>query len=496
MGPADEIFGEVFAKGPDALVLLDRGEIVLANAQAEKLFGYGPGELIGVRSEDLTAAGGFDDDERCRAQVAADPETRPLGTGLHLMSRRKDGSVFESDVSLSAIQDGNGRELVLTSVRDASDRIQTEAEARRQALDEQRERAHRLESLGLLAGGIAHDFNNLLGVILNYTTLLGRLVQDPVAVGDIGEIRAAAERAASLTRQLLTFARRDVVDPESLEVNGVVRDAAAMLERTLGEHIELRLDLVERSVTAVFDRHQLEQIILNLAINSRDAMPDGGVVSIATRATGPDDGTGGVVLTVTDDGSGMTPEVVERVFEPFFSTKPKGEGTGLGLSSVYGIVQQNGGDVRIASTPGAGSTVRVVLPGSTEGVTSVSGTEPAHGGGSERILLVEDEQALREGTSRLLQARGYSVVTAADGLEALEVMDREDRPIDVVVTDVAMPRMRGDDLALQLAQTHPQLPVLFVSGYDSGASELPGPLLPKPVIEHELLGAIRELLDG
>ena len=146
------------------------------------------------------------------------------------------------------------------------------------------------------------------------------------------------------------------------------------------------------------------------------------------------------MLTVTDDGPGMTPEVVERVFEPFFSTKPKGEGTGLGLSSVYGIVQQNGGDVRIDSTPGAGTTVRVVLPGSTEGATSVSGTEPAHGGGSERILLVEDEQALREGTSRLLQARGYSVLTAADGVEALEVMDREDQPIDVVVTDVAMPR--------------------------------------------------------
>ena len=184
------------------------------------------------------------------------------------------------------------------------------------------------------------------------------------------------------------------------------------------------------------------------------------------------------------------------MFEPFFSTKPKGEGTGLGLSTVYGIVQQNGGDVRIDSTPGAGTTVRVVLPGSTEGATSVSGAEPAHGDGSERILLVEDEQALREGTSRLLQARGYAVLTAADGVEALEVIDREDQPIDVVVTDVAMPRMRGDDLALQLAQTHPQLPVLFVSGYDSGASELPGRLLPKPVIEHDLLGAIREVLDG
>jgi two-component system, cell cycle sensor histidine kinase and response regulator CckA len=202
------------------------------------------------------------------------------------------------------------------------------------------------------------------------------------------------------------------------------------------------------------------------------------------------------VLTVGDDGPGMPPEVLERVFEPFFSTKPQGEGTGLGLSTVYGIVQQHGGDVSISSDLGLGTTVRVRMVGSSEFVPVSAADQRAEGAGSERILLVEDEQALRDGTARLLQSRGYEVVTASDGLDALAIMDREERPIDMVVTDVAMPRMRGDELHEHLAGTHPALPVLFMSGYDSGASELPGRLLPKPVLEHELLTAIREMLDG
>jgi two-component system, cell cycle sensor histidine kinase and response regulator CckA len=493
---SEGLFRAVFEFGPDALFVLHHGEILGANAQAERLFGFGPGELVGTRSEALAAAGGFDDEERRRGQVVADPETRPLGTGMHLMSRRKDGTTFESDVSLAALRDEQGRDLVVISVRDASDRIEMEAENRRAALAEQRERAHRLESLGQLAGGIAHDFNNLLGVILNYATLLDRQITDPTASGDIAEIRAAADRAASLTRQLLTFARRDVITPEPLEVNEVVREAVSMLERTLGERIELRLDLEPRPLVAVFDRHQLEQIILNLAINARDAMDRTGVVTLGTRAEPAADGTAAVILTVGDDGPGMPPEVLERVFEPFFSTKPKGQGTGLGLSTVHGIVHQNGGDVSITSSIGLGTTVRVLMVGSSNFVPVSAADQRAEGAGSERILLVEDEEALREGTARLLQSRGYDVVTASDGVDALAIMDREERPIDMVVTDVAMPRMRGDELHEHLAGSHPALPVLFMSGYDSGASELPGRLLPKPVLEHELLTAIREMLDG
>ena len=213
METSEDLFRAVFDFGPDALFVLHQGEIIGANAQAERLFGFDPGELVGTRSEALAAAGGFDEEERRRGQVVADPQTRPLGTGMHLMSRRKDGTTFESDVSLAALRDEQGRDLVVISVRDTSDRIEMEAENRRAALAEQRERAHRLESLGQLAGGIAHDFNNLLGVILNYATLLDRRITDPAASGDIAEIRAAADRAASLTRQLLTFARRDVITP-------------------------------------------------------------------------------------------------------------------------------------------------------------------------------------------------------------------------------------------------------------------------------------------
>jgi hypothetical protein len=425
-----------------------------------------------------------------------DPDRPPTGGGLQLDARRKDGTVFAADVSVSVVTDDPGAELTLAAIRDASGRNRREAAQRREALAEQRERTDRLASLGQLAGGIAHDFNNLLGVILNYTSLVTRQVAEPAARSDLAEIRAAAERAASLTRQLLTFARRDVVDAEPLDVNDVVRGVAAMLARTLGEHIELRLDLTEEPLIAVADRHQLDQIVLNLAINSRDAMPNGGAVTIATRALSTLVGHSQVVLTVADTGLGMSADVVDRVFEPFFSTKPTGEGTGLGLSTVYGIVQQNGGDVTIDSTPQQGTTVTVVLPGAVAPAAQPASGERAVDGGGERILLVEDEPALRAGTARLLASRGYTVLVAGDGVEALEVMDREERPIDVVVTDVAMPRMRGDELAAHLAERAPTLPVIYVSGYDSGGPPPTGRLLPKPVAEHDLLEVLREVLDG
>jgi CheY-like chemotaxis protein len=224
-------------------------------------------------------------------------------------------------------------------------------------------------------------------------------------------------------------------------------------------------------------------------------MPGGGVLTISTRLGTGADGDCLVVMTVADDGEGMPPDVLERAFEPFFSTKPKGAGTGLGLSTVYGIVQQNRGDVTIDSIAGLGTTVTVELPCGSETTAAASGAEAADGNGSERILLVEDEQPLREATARLLRARGYDVLTAGDGIEALDVMDREERPMDLVVTDVAMPRLRGDELAERLAVRAPELPVLFVSGYDSGAAPAVGRLLPKPVAEQDLLRAVREVLD-
>jgi PAS domain S-box-containing protein len=492
----DQLYRTLFHEAPDAMLVLEDGQIVLANAQAERLYGYTANELVGAQAEQLLTAQTIDDETRRAARDVSDRRTKPLGTGLHLPAQRKDGTSFTADLSLSRIVGPAGEELTMSAVRDASARLEREAMSTRRALEAHRERAGRLESLGQLAGGVAHDFNNLLGVILNYATLLEREVSDPTASADLGEIRTAAERAAALTRQLLTFARRDVVDPEPLDVNAVIRDITELLGRTLGERVELRLRLAEKPLVAVIDRHQLDQVVLNLAINARDAMSTGGVLTIATRHDSGRDGSCLVVLSITDDGEGMAPDVAERAFEPFFSTKPKGAGTGLGLSTVYGIVQQNRGDVMIDSVAGLGTTITVVLPCATETNPVRADTLSTDGDGSERILLVEDEDPLREATARLLRARGYDVLTAGDGIEALDVMDREDRPMDLVVTDVAMPRLRGDELAERLAVIAPEVPVLFVSGYDSGEAPQVGRLLPKPVAEQDLLRAVREVLDG
>ena len=354
MGAADEIFGEVFAKGPDALVLLDRGEIVLANAQAEKLFGYGPGELIGVRSEDLTAAGRFDDDERRRAQVAADPETRPLGTGLapHVAPQGRVGVRVGRQPERDPGRDGPGARPHVGARRQRPhpDRGRGAAQGPRRAAragpPPREPRAAGRRHRPRLQQPARRDPQ-----LHDAARAPGRRIRSPSATSARSAPRPSGPRRSPASCSPSPAATSSTRSRS--RSTGSSATPAAMLERTLGEHIELRLDLVDRPVVAVFDRHQLEQIILNLAINSRDAMPDGGVVSITTTAaSGPADGPGDVVLSVTDDGPGMTPEVVERVFEPFFSTKPKGEGTGLGLSTVYGIVQQNGGDVAHRLDPG------------------------------------------------------------------------------------------------------------------------------------------------
>jgi CheY-like chemotaxis protein len=330
-------------------------------------------------------------------------------------------------------------------------------------------------------------------VNINYATLVARHVSDPAVSADIAEIRAAAERGAALTGQLLTFARRDVVNPEQLDVITVVRRMASLFERTLGEHIELRLQLTADTVVALCDRVQFEQILLNLAINARDALPDGGVLGISVSCAEP--GSSPVVLTVTDNGHGMSPEVLAHAFEPFFTTKPRGQGTGLGLASVYGIVVQNGGKVTLESVLGEGTTVTVRLPS----VASVSAREEQRPvrvrGGSERILLVEDKKALRIATARLLVESGYDVITASDGVEALELLTAQAGGIDVILTDVAMPRMRGDELARHVRERQYLVPIIFITGYDSGAAPPDARVLTKPVAEEVLLLAVRTALE-
>ncbi|HET7902673.1 MAG TPA: ATP-binding protein, partial [Candidatus Nanopelagicales bacterium] len=348
-------------------------------------------------------------------------------------------------------------------------------------------------------GGIAHDFNNLLGVILNYASLLARDAESDDVRADLAEISAAAERGAGLTRQLLTFARRDAGRRESVEVNTVVRDVTTMLRRTLGELVELELLLHPQPLHVLADRHQLEQIVLNLAINARDAMPDGGTLVITTRP-GPEPpqpgSLGTVELSVVDSGTGMSPDVVERAVEPFFTTKPPGQGTGLGLATVYGIAGQHGGELALESALGAGTTVTVRLPAAqapTALLPEAGGAEQA--GRGERVLLVEDESALRVGTARLLERHGYAVTTAVDGEEAWSMLTAS-QDYDVVLTDIVMPRLKGSQLARRLRDTGSEIPVVFMSGYDSGdTSAIPGPVLVKPVEERELLATLRSVLD-
>ena len=483
----------VLASAPDATLGVDsRGRIELLNAQAEKLFGWAAGELLGQPVELLVPEMHREQHVEHRAGYVADPQSRPMGAGLQLSARRKDGTTFPAEISLSAVRDEPGSVLVLASIRDVTERIELAAERQREALEAQAERSHRLESLGQLAGGIAHDFNNLLGVILNYTALLTRRTTDPTATGDLGEIRAAAERGAALTRQLLTFARRDVANPAPVDINDVVRSVAGMLERTLGEAIELRLELAPAPLIAVIDRQQLEQIVMNLAINSRDAMPGGGRITIGSERL---DEELDIALWLTDTGEGMPANVVARAFEPFFTTKPHGKGTGLGLATVYGIVRQNDGDVLIDSEVGVGTTVTIALRGAEDPAPRRNEPSDDPLGGNERILLVEDEKSLRVATARILAGHGYEVIAASDGVEALEFFDDEP-DFDVVITDIAMPRMRGDDLARQITARRPGTRVIMMTGYNSGETSTTGRLLAKPVGEEELLRAIREVVDG
>jgi hypothetical protein len=514
---------------PDAFVGVDgEGAIVLVNSQTEALFGYSREELVGhpvelLVPERFTAAHG-----EHRARYFEDPRTRPMGAGLELFGRRRDGSEFPAEVSLSSIETEDGR-LAVAAIRDVSDRVsaarereQLEAEAERERLRNRLHEAERLESLGQLAGGIAHDFNNLLAVIVNYAAFIANDLDAAAGLDgdgrwrgtreDVEQIRLAGERAAHLTHQLLAFARREVVQPEVVDVNEVVHEVEQLLRRTLGEHVQLVSSLAGELRPVLIDPGQLEQILVNLAVNARDAMPDGGMLRIDTThvdvdeeyaSSRPELSPGPYVrLRVSDSGTGMTREVLERVFDPFFTTKPPGQGTGLGLATVYGIVQQAGGHVQIYSEPGIGTTITALLP--------VTDREPAHdeqkpegeqrARGTETILLVEDEDALREVTRRILAAAGYQVIVAADGPQALEAAVAHEGPIDLLLTDVIMPRMPGPQLAEHMQRELPAVRVLFMSGFaqpilDSGEYLKNGvQLVEKPFSGQTLLAKVNQVL--
>ena len=393
-----------------------------------------------------------------------------------------------------------------------AERGRLEAEVEHERLEGQLHQSQRMESLGQLAGGVAHDFNNLLAVITNYASFVSEELDDKEAAqNDLGQIRVAAERAAELTRQLLAFAGRKVLQPVIFDLNQVIVAVEQLLRRTIGEHVELVISLSTDPSFVEADPGQLEQVLVNLAVNARDAMPDGGLLTIDTEnseideaytETNPGVAPGRYVrLRVSDTGSGMEQAVLDHVFEPFFTTKPRGEGTGLGLPTVFGIVAQAGGEIQLYSEPGIGTTCQVLLP-TTDRTPTIgrSLTEPRDLHGTETVLVVEDEDALREVARRILSRNGYVVLTSANGPEAIALVERHTGVIDLLLTDVIMPQMLGKEVAARIQELFPGLPVLYMSGY---ARPVLGPtlgeeiaLLEKPFSEQLLLIKVRDVLDN
>ena len=396
--------------------------------------------------------------------------------------------------------------------RDISERKR--AEAARVLLENELRQAQKMEAIGQLAGGIAHDFSNLLTVISGYTEILLSRPADeqPAGTREILEIKKAAHRAARLIRQLLAFSRQQVIEPRALDLTDIVRETQTMFAPLIGENIEFETDLAEDLGSVTADPGQIEQVIMNLVVNARDAMPDGGTLRVTTANVtlaedaaerGSDTPPGDyVVLAVTDSGHGMDAETAGRIFEPFFTTKARGAGTGLGLATVYGIAKQFGGDIEVESEPGVGTTFRLYFP-RVSAAPEPFVAQPVDDGrplkGTETVLLVEDEEALRSIGKEILEAYGYTVILAGDGLEALEVAHNGAEPIQLLMTDILMPKMGGIELAEQLSALHSDLKILYTSGYNdsgTGLRRVAGSrYLQKPYAMQHLARTLRELLD-
>jgi two-component system, cell cycle sensor histidine kinase and response regulator CckA len=378
-------------------------------------------------------------------------------------------------------------------------------------VEEQLRQSQRLDSIGRLAGGVAHDFNNLLTVINGYAEMaLDDLSHDDPRRGSLQEIRSAGDRAAQLTQQLLAFSRKQMLRPVVLNINQVVDDISKMLQRLIGENISMVLKAAPDLYNITADAGQLQQVIVNLAVNSRDAMPNGGTLIVETSNVLWDQAYANlhpqvqpgayVMLAITDNGTGMTPEVQERLFEPFFTTKPKGQGTGLGLSTVYGIVRQSGGQIWAYSELGYGTTFKIYFPCVDAAIDQPSAVQKTARHGSERILVVEDQEEVRILAVRALERFGYTVHSASNGEEALTFCRNQDRPVDLVVTDVIMPGMNGRELAERLKHLYPSLRVVFMSGYTDNVIahhhvlEVNSEYIQKPFSANGLAEKVRKVL--
>ncbi|WP_412743464.1 PAS domain S-box protein [Krasilnikovia sp. MM14-A1004] len=514
-------FKALLEAAPDAVIgVADSGQVVLSNAQADRLFGVARNGLIG-RSADALLSPALSDD----GEPAGHTGDGAVGAQPRTVAHRSDGTPVPVEITAAVIDTDQGR-MRCAVIRDVTERLRAQneylrmrAEADHARMEAQLQRTQRLESLGQLAGGVAHDFNNIIGVIVNYA---GFIAEEAGAAGladlasDAEQINRAGQRGAELTHQLLAFARREVVRPRALSLNTVVTDVEQMLRRAIGEHITLTTRLTNAATTVTADPGQLEQVLVNLAVNARDAMPRGGHLSIVTDVVDTDDldacdatdrptllSGRCVRLRVSDTGTGMPQEVIDRAFEPFFTTKPAGQGTGLGLATVYGIITAAGGDLSISSEAGTGTTMTVLLPvtdDSPADTTDTTARAPVSSRG-ETVLAVEDEPALRQVIRRVLTSAGYQILMADDGPAALALAERHVGPIDLLLTDVVMPHMLGKELAERLHKARPETAVLYMSGYaqpvlaSQGTLDPDVTLLEKPFTKPQLLTAVRQILD-
>ena len=479
------------------------GTILSWNPAAERLYGYAAEEAIG-RNILMTVPADEREATRARLSQLLDGGNALEVEGVRL---RKDGTSFHASVTMSPTRDASGRTTGISGIaRDISEQKRLEEELRQ---------AHKMEAIGALAGGVAHDFNNALMAIRGYSELIGNRIDenDPLR-RDIDGIKFAADGAASLTRQLLAFGRRQVLQPQLLDLNAVVGDLSGVVRTALGANVELRLELDPTLGYVNADRGQLEQVVLNLALNARDAMEGGGTLTISTRNVELDEEYARehlvreageyVALEVSDTGVGLTDEVKERMFEPFFTTKDPGKGTGMGLSTVYGIVNQSGGSIWPYSGPGGGTSMKIYLPrvAAPAELHEAAPVKPEPPRGCETILLVEDEDLVRSVARQMLERLGYSVLSVKSGSEALALARGTAARIDLVVTDVAMPEMSGLELADEVRRVRPETPTILMSGYAQdvlGGERVDRPgrrFLQKPFTIDTLANCVRSLLDG
>ena len=500
---SEEKFSKAFHLGPDAVTITstEDGRYIEVNDSFLRLTGYARNELIGRTAVELGVWANPKDRQQVVALLNRSSEFRDLEIRIAI----KSGEVRTVQMSAHTIELG-GQTCILAIIRDVTER---------RALELQLRQSQKMEAVGRLAGGVAHDFNNLLVGILGYSELLKKkLAEQSPLLRMANEINFAAMRARDLTSRLLALSHRQVLRPAVLDLNALVRQCERLLRPVIGEDVRVILRLDPKTAHVKADPAQLEQVILNLALNARDAMPDGGTLSMETCNIQVDAALArlhpGLIpgyyvrLSVTDTGHGIAPDAMPRIFEPFFTTKEVGKGSGLGLSTVYGVVKQSGGCVTVSSVPDKGATFGIYLPRASELPERKTPAPPATASstGTETILLVEDEAIVRDLVCEILKESGYVVLSATSGADAMKIIDEQADPIDLLITDVVMPEMSGPELANILRRARGEMSVLYMSGYTDDAvlvrQGLPenSAFIRKPYTPHQFLQKVRETLDA